>query len=102
MTQVQQHDPIYRTTPERTTKMMVIMLGIGCLTALKSINWQENDQIIVVVVLCIIVPITHSILNGFGISLIIYSVYHILKGNTHRIHPILYIIIIPFLINILY
>ena len=24
----QQHDPIYRTTPERTTKMMVIMLGI--------------------------------------------------------------------------
>jgi len=28
MTQVQQHDPIYRTTPERTTKMMVIMLGI--------------------------------------------------------------------------
>ena len=28
MTQVQQHDPIYRTTPERTVKMMVIMLGI--------------------------------------------------------------------------
>ena len=28
MTQVQQHDPIYRTTPERTTKMMIIMLGI--------------------------------------------------------------------------
>ena len=28
MAQVQQHDPIYRTTPERTVKMMVIMLGI--------------------------------------------------------------------------
>ena len=28
MSLVQQHDPIYRTTPERTVKMMVIMLGI--------------------------------------------------------------------------
>ena len=28
MAQLEQHDPIYRTTPERTTKMMVIMLGI--------------------------------------------------------------------------
>ena len=81
---------------------MVIMLGIGCLTALKSINWQENDQIIVVVVLCIIVPITHSILNGFGISLIIYTGYHILKGNTHGIHPLLHIINISFLIKFLY
>jgi len=81
---------------------MVIMLGIGCLTALKSINWQENDQIIVVVVLCIIVPITHSILNGFGISLIIYTGYHILKGNTHGIHPLLHIINILFIIKFLY
>ena len=28
MAQVELNDPIYRTTPERTTKMMVIMLGI--------------------------------------------------------------------------
>ena len=28
MAQLEQQDPIYRTTPERTAKMMVIMLGI--------------------------------------------------------------------------
>ena len=28
MSQLEQHDPIYRTSPERTVKMMVIMLGI--------------------------------------------------------------------------
>ena len=28
MSEIQKHDPIYRTSPERTVKMMVIMLGI--------------------------------------------------------------------------
>ena len=28
MAQLEQQDPIYRTSPERTVKMMVIMLGI--------------------------------------------------------------------------
>jgi len=81
---------------------LIILVGIGCLTAIRRIDWHANDQLIVALTICILVPITQSILNGFGISLLIYVGYQILNGESRNIPPILYVLNVIFILKFLY
>lgn len=66
--------------------------------------FQINDgtsvgAVVLPVLLVIIMPFTYSIANGIAFGLMFYVLIEIIKGRAQGIHPILYILVILFMLK---
>ena len=91
--------PIAGIVPVAATSPVLIIVGVLMMDGIKKIELSSIDSAIPAVLLIMIMPFTYSIANGIAFGLMFYVLIEIVKGNYKSIHPILYILVVLFLLK---
>lgn len=90
----------YQVGPEQwlhpLSSPLLIVGGLFCLSSLKHIDWGTPEEGIPAGLMCAIIPLTFSIVNGLGFGLLVYAAICTVQGNIRTLSPF-YLIIIPVL-----
>lgn len=91
--------PIAAIIPAAATSTALIYVGMLMLAGLKNIDWTDMDQIVLVTVMLIFMPISGSIGHGIGMALISYTVIKLFTGKAKSVSALTYIISALFLVK---
>ena len=91
--------PIAGIIPTGATSPILIMVGLLMLDSIKKINLDDFESSLPALLLIILMPFTYSIANGIAIGMMFYVLIQVLNGKAKQVHPILYILVILFLLR---
>lgn len=90
------------STVPAVTAPALIIVGFFMMAGLRDIDWQDLEEAFPAFLVVIAMPLTYSIATGIGIGFIVYPILKIMRGKAKAVHPILYLFMILFLIQIIY
>ena len=93
--------PIAGVVPVAATSPILIMVGILMMDGVQKIDFENLESTIPAVLLIILMPFTYSIANGIAFGLIVYLIIQICLGRIKRVHPILIVLAVLFLLKYL-
>ncbi|HWR41597.1 NCS2 family permease [Sporomusa sp.] len=82
------------------TAPALIIVGFFMMNGLRDIDWKDTEEAFPAFLVVVTMPLTYSIATGIGIGFIVYPLLKILRGKTREIHPIMYLFMILFFIQI--
>ncbi len=94
--------PIAGIVPVAATSPILIMVGLLMMDGIKKIDLDRLDIAIPAVLLIIMMPFSYSIANGIAIGLMMYVLIQLVQGNIRKIHPILIVLVLLFLLKYLF
>jgi len=91
--------PIAGMVPPAATSPILIMVGILMLDGIQKIDVSDIEISIPVFMTIIMMPFTYSIANGIAFGLLFYVVIQLVKGQVKEVHPILYVLLVLFMLK---
>ncbi|MBQ6820185.1 MAG: NCS2 family permease [Clostridium sp.] len=91
--------PIMGIVPSAATAPALIVVGILMMDSLKNIDWSDFDIAMPAFFVVTFMPFTGSISNGVAAGFIAYCLLKIVKKEAKKVHPIMYIVSLLFIIN---
>lgn len=91
--------PIFMIIPESATASALIIVGLFMISPIMKINLSDSTESIPAFFTIIMMPLTYSIAEGIVFGMLLYVILKLLTGRFKEIKPIMYIIVILFMIK---
>lgn len=91
--------PIFLTIPAFATAPALVMVGYLMVTQITKINFDDPTDAIPAYISFISMPFFYSISEGISFGIISYNFINLISGNTHKIHPLIYILSFLFILK---
>jgi AGZA family xanthine/uracil permease-like MFS transporter len=91
--------PIAGMVPPAATSPVLIVVGILMFSGIQKIELTNLEKSIPAVLLILLMPFTYSIANGIAFGLLFYVVIQLLLGKARTLHPILYVLVVLFMLR---
>lgn len=82
------------------TAPALIIVGFFMMDGLRNIDWKDTEEAFPAFLVVVTMPLTYSIATGIGIGFIVYPLLKLLRGKSKEIHPIMYLFMVLFFIQI--
>jgi adenine/guanine/hypoxanthine permease len=93
--------PLASVIPAQATAPALIIVGFYMMSVAREIAWDDYEEAIPVFVTMLVMPFTWSITNGIGSGFVTHVAIKILNGRGARVHWMLYLAAIAFIIYFL-
>ncbi|WOV85938.1 NCS2 family permease [Sporosarcina jeotgali] len=92
---------LFVITPEVTAPALIIV-GVLMVSNLGNIEWTRFEMAVPAFFTVIAMPLTYSIATGIAIGFIFYPITMLLSGRRKEIHPIMYILMVLFILYFIF
>jgi AGZA family xanthine/uracil permease-like MFS transporter len=82
------------------TAPALIIVGFYMMEGLKDIDWKNIEEGFPAFLVIVAMPLTYSLAIGMGIGFIDYPLLKIVRGKFREVHPIMYLFMVLFFIQI--
>jgi adenine/guanine/hypoxanthine permease len=90
--------PLLGIVTAEVTAAALIVVGVMMARGLGEIEWTKLEYAIPAFVTVVAMPLTYSIANGIALGLVLFPVMMVFKGRARDVHPIMYGLVVVFLI----
>ena len=90
--------PLLTVITSAVTAPALILVGSLMCSNLKEIEWEKSEVAISSFFTVILMPLTYSIGEGIAFGFLSYVVLMIFKGKAKKIHPVMYVLAVLFII----
>lgn len=91
--------PLLGFVPSAATAPVLIIVGVMMASGIKEIDWSDIEIAIPAFFTLIMMPLAYSIADGIAFGCISYTVIKIVRGQAKKVHPVMYVISILFLLR---
>jgi AGZA family xanthine/uracil permease-like MFS transporter len=91
--------PFALMVPAAATAPALIVVGILMMSSITKINWEDFNVAAPAFFTAVVMPFTYSIANGVAVGFIFYVITMICTGKAKKVHPIMYIATLLFILN---
>ena len=91
--------PLLGFVPTGATAPILIIVGVMMCGSLKEIDWADIEVAIPAFFTLVMMPFGYSIADGIAFGCISYTVIKIVRGQAAKVHPVMYVISILFLLR---
>ena len=91
--------PLFLTIPSFATAPALITVGFMMVTAFSDIDRDDLSEAIPAYIAMIAMPFMYSIAEGISLGVISYTVINACTGRAKKVHPIMYILTILFVLR---
>lgn len=91
--------PVIGLVPTAATAPLLIIVGVMMCSSLKEIDWANIEVAIPCFLTVVGMPFFYSITDGIAFGFIAHVVIKIAKGKVKEIHPLMYVIVLLFIIK---
>ena len=82
------------------TAPSLIIVGFLMMNGLRKIDWNDMEEAFPAFLVLLMMPLCYSITTGVGIGFIIYPLLKIFRGKAAQVHPLMYIFMIFFIVQL--
>lgn len=86
--------------PSAATAPALVIVGVMMLSAFKEIDWADLDEALPSMGAGCFMALSYGITNGVMVGFFLYTFVQICKGNFKKLHPIILVSDILFIINL--
>ena len=90
--------PLYEIVPTEAAAPVLVIVGALMVGQIREIDFSHFTTALPAFLTIVVMPFTYSIANGVGIGFITYVVMETAAGRTKKIHPLMWIIAILFIV----
>lgn len=90
--------PLLSIVTDQVTAPALIIVGVLMASALKQIPWDQFEVAVPAFLTVLGMPLTYSISDGIALGFIVYPITMLAAGKGKKVHPIVYILFVVFLI----
>ncbi|WP_459612594.1 NCS2 family permease [Corynebacterium urogenitale] len=90
--------PLYEVVPIEAAAPVLVIVGALMMQQITEIDFSKFYIAFPAFLTIVVMPFTYSIANGIGVGFIAYVVMNIFAGRAKKIHPLLYIVAILFVV----
>ncbi len=94
--------PVFMAIPAFATAPALIVVGFYMMGSVTKIDFNDAAIGIPAFLTIIVMPVTYSISEGISFGIISYTVINIFTGNAKKIHPLMYLISLAFVLKYLF
>lgn len=94
--------PLLAVITEPVTAPALIIVGSLMASQIQKIRWQQIDVAIPAFITIIMMPLTFSVATGIALGFIMYPIIKLAMGRQQEIHPLMYLLMIIFIIYFMY
>lgn len=87
--------------PAEATAPALVIVGVLMLGSVTKINFDDFTEAFPAFLTIVIMPFTYSIANGIAAGIISYPIVKLVTGKGKKVHPLVYILAIIFIIRFL-
>jgi len=91
--------PLIELVPAQATAPALVLVGIMMLSSFKDINWVNLEEAVPAFFAAIFMGLCYSISYGIAAGFIFYTIVKVVKGKSHEVSLILWVIDILFILN---
>lgn len=91
--------PLVGIVPAAATAPALIIVGVLMMGSIKNVEFEDISEAIPAFLTIVLMPFTYSIATGIAAGLITYPVLMIFKGKANKVHPIVYVLAILFILR---
>lgn len=84
------------------TSPVLVIVGTLMIASVRHIEWDTFDEALPAFLVMLIMPLTSSISTGIAFGFIAYPILKIVKGEAKKVHPLLYLFAILFIIQLVF
>ena len=84
------------------TAPALILTGCYMVAGVVRIDWHDYSEAFPAFLTMTLMPFTYSITNGVGAGMVAYMVLKIAAGQWRKVHPLLAIISVLFILNLIF
>lgn len=84
------------------TAPALIIVGILMASSLSRIDWNKFEIAVPAFLTILLMPLTYSIATGIAMGFIMYPVTMVAKGKAKEVHPIMYVLLVVFILYFVY
>jgi AGZA family xanthine/uracil permease-like MFS transporter len=90
--------PLAQVVPSEAAAPALVVVGVLMMAQVRFIEWTDFTIAFPAFLTIILMPLTYSITNGVGAGFVSYVVLQTAVGRARKIHPLLWIIFVLFVI----
>ena len=90
--------PLAESIPSYATACGLFYVSCQMFRPFALVLWDEVSEFIPAVITLVMIPLTFSIADGVGLGLICYLILKIAGGEISKIHPVLWVLTLVFII----
>jgi len=94
--------PLLVVVTASVTAPALIVVGVLMAGSLANIDWKKFEIAVPAFFTVIAMPLTYSIATGIALGFIMYPITMICKGRYKEVHPIMYALLIVFVLYFVY
>lgn len=94
--------PLLVVVTESVTAPALIVVGVLMAGSLANIDWKKFEIAVPAFFTIIAMPLTYSIATGIALGFIMYPITMVCKGRYKEVHPIMYALLIVFVLYFVY
>jgi len=91
--------PIIGMIPTVATAPALVVVGILMMSSMGEIDWKDFSAAAVAFLTIAMMPFAYSITTGISFGFISYVLVHLVKKEGKKIHPVIYLFTILFILN---
>ena len=90
--------PLVQIVPSEAAAPALVIVGALMISQLRYLVWDDMTLVIPAFLTIALMPFTYSITNGIGAGVLSYVLLQAVTGGLRRIHPLMWLIAVMFLI----
>ena len=90
--------PLYDVVPIEAAAPVLVIVGAMMMSQITEIDFSAFHIALPAFLTIVIMPFTYSIANGIGVGFVAYVLMGLVAGNAKKIHPLLYVVAILFVV----
>ncbi len=91
--------PLFLTIPAFATAPALVLVGFLMVTQIAKINFNDHTEAVPAYMSFISMPFFYSISEGIAFGIISYNFINLISGKKEKIHPLIYILSILFILK---
>ncbi len=94
--------PLFTTIPGFATASALIFVGFLMITAVVDIDFTNVTEAVPAYLCLVAMPLMYSISEGIAVGVISYVVINVCAGKAKKIHPLMYILAVLFVLKYIF
>ncbi|MCR5144449.1 MAG: NCS2 family permease [Lachnospiraceae bacterium] len=94
--------PLFTTIPSYATASALIFVGFMMVSAVVDIDFKDPSESIPAYLCMIAMPLMYSISEGIAVGVISYVVINLFTGKAKKVHPLMYILTVLFVLKYIF
>ncbi|GAA4025685.1 NCS2 family permease [Arthrobacter methylotrophus] len=90
--------PLTSVVPLEVAAAALVVVGAMMMAQIREIKFSKFSVALPAFLTIVTMPLTYSIANGIGVGFISWSVIHAASGNGKKVHPLMWVVTLGFLI----